>query len=185
MTMKRLTPADYRTMPWKNAGGSTTELVIRPEGGSVSERFRFRVSIAEVNASGPFSAFPGADRHLVVIGGAGMVLQVGAKELPLEPFQPVFFSGDEPTTGALVNGPVRDFNVIVDRERLTAMLSVQRLSAPLSLACGAGGTNVVHVLEGALEGASTGDTLVLEAAHALTPVSGTVRVVLAQVMARA
>lgn len=178
--MLRLTPAQYRTMPWKNGGGSTTELVIRPEGASVSDPFLVRVSIADVATSGPFSRFPGCDRHLVVLEGAGMVLDVAGRALPLEPFRPVFFSGDDAAEGRLVNGPVRDFNVIVDRARLTATLSVSWLAAALHLDAPAGTLNVVYVLDGGLEEAATGETLVLDQPHDVIPSGGPARLVLAR-----
>ncbi|MBL8922070.1 MAG: HutD family protein [Myxococcaceae bacterium] len=182
--MLRLTPRDCRVMPWKNGGGSTTELLIRPEGFSLSERFLFRVSLADVASSGPFSTFEGCDRHLVIVSGTGLRLSVGGRQLALEPFQPVFFSGDDAASGALVDGPVRDFNVIVDRTRATATLVVTQLAAPLWLACAPGETVVVHVLEGALNGATPGDTLVLDASHTVTPAPGPARVVLARISPR-
>ncbi|MCA3013588.1 MAG: HutD family protein [Myxococcaceae bacterium] len=181
----RLTPSQYRTMPWKNGGGATTELVIRPDGASVSERFLFRVSIADVAASGPFSRFPGSDRHLVVIQGEGMTLHLGGARLPLEPFQPVFFSGDDAAEGQLTSGPVRDFNVIVDRARVTASLSVTRVATPLHLDCAPGATNVVHLLEGSLSDAQAGDTLVLDAPVDLHPGAAFSRMVLVQLHPRA
>ncbi len=38
-------------MPWKNGGGVTTEICVSPPSGA----FDWRVSIATVNADGPFS----------------------------------------------------------------------------------------------------------------------------------
>ena len=43
-------------MPWRNGGGTTSEIVVEPGPGG---RFHFRLSIADVEASGPFSGFPG------------------------------------------------------------------------------------------------------------------------------
>src|SRR5947209_7321114 len=105
-------------MPWKNGGGSTTEIAIFPEGSGVSgERFQWRVSIADVVADGPFSRFPGYDRHIMVIEGAGMTLEVEDHgEIDLSrPFLPMSFSGDRDVQGRLNHGPVRDFNLIVAR----------------------------------------------------------------------
>lgn len=182
--MLHLTPRHYRVMPWKNGGGSTTELLIRPEGATLAERFFFRVSMADVASSGPFSTFAGFDRHLVIVSGKGMTLSVGGHALALEPLRPVCFSGDDAASGALVDGPVRDFNVIVERARATATLAVTLLAAPLRLACAPGETVVVHVLEGALEGVAPGDTLALDGPHTLAPERGPVRLVLARISPR-
>jgi environmental stress-induced protein Ves len=165
----RLTPVNARTMPWKNGGGSTTELIIRPEGLGLSERFLYRVSIADVASSGPFSSFPGVDRHLVVIAGAGMTLTLNGRAVPLELHRPVFFSGDDVAAGALLDGPVRDFNLMVDRARASSSLSCVLVTAPMALACAKGETVIVHVLSGALDEAAAGDTLVLDAPQVVRP----------------
>jgi environmental stress-induced protein Ves len=65
-------PLDYARMPWKNGGGQTTEIAVSA-GASLAD-FDWRVSIAEINADGPFSAFAGVDRTLVLLSGAGVRL---------------------------------------------------------------------------------------------------------------
>ena len=62
--------ADHRRMPWKNGGGETVEVIVHPEGASLSD-FGWRVSMATVASDGPFSVFPGIDRTIVVVEGAG------------------------------------------------------------------------------------------------------------------
>lgn len=123
ITTRLLTPADYRTMPWRNGQGVTTEIAAAPDapaqdaGGSPAPPFRWRVSIAEVAASGPFSDFTGYDRTLTVIAGAGLCLDFAAAAEPLmcRPLVPVRFDGGRPAEGRLIDGPVRDFNVMTDR----------------------------------------------------------------------
>jgi environmental stress-induced protein Ves len=181
--MRRLTPAGYRSMPWRNGGGTTTELVIAPEGASVSaERFLYRVSIADVASDGPFSRFDGYDRHIMLLGGAGITLDCGAHgRIDLRaPFEPHAFSGDWDVEGTLVAGAVRDFNLMVDRARATSTLDVQVLEAARSFACGPGSTCIVHVIEGALADAGEGDTLVADAPFELVP-RGTARLAFARI----
>ena len=87
--MHILRAPDYHLMPWKNGGGSTTEIAIYPEASSVSGvPFLWRVSIAEVTVNGPFSSFPGYDRHIMVIEGEGMRLDAGRlhAEMKLDAF---------------------------------------------------------------------------------------------------
>ena len=67
--------ADHRRMPWKNGGGETVEVIVHPEGASLSD-FGWRVSMASVASDGPFSVFPGIDRTLAVLSGNGMALSI-------------------------------------------------------------------------------------------------------------
>lgn len=114
--MRLLDPAHHRVTPWRNGGGSTAEVAVDPPGASL-EAFRWRVSHAQVPASGPFSAFPGVDRTLVVLEGAGLVLCREDGEQRLEgPLALAAFPGDGPTFGRLLGGPCRDFNVMTRRD---------------------------------------------------------------------
>lgn len=157
-------------MPWRNGGGTTTEIAIVPEGAALGERFLYRVSIADVASDGPFSRFDGYDRHIVLLAGAGMTLDCGAHgRIALAPLAPRSFSGDWDVAGALVAGPVRDFNVIVDRARATATLEVCAVEAAQPIDCGPGATCILHVIEGELDGADRGDTLIADAPFDLAP----------------
>jgi hypothetical protein len=123
-----LGPADYREMPWKNGGGSTTELLIAPPGATLAGGFRWRVSMAAVPASGPFSSFPGIDRTLLLVAGNGLDLDHGphGRARLAGPWEPVAFSGDWATQGRLLDGPCRDFNVMTARDRCRHRVTVLR-----------------------------------------------------------
>jgi environmental stress-induced protein Ves len=54
-----LTPRDYRVMPWKNGGGTTTEIWIHPEGAGWDD-FEWRVGIADIGSRGRSRRFPGS-----------------------------------------------------------------------------------------------------------------------------
>jgi environmental stress-induced protein Ves/uncharacterized cupin superfamily protein len=181
--VRRLTPRDYRVMPWRNGGGTTTEVVIEPEGAALfGASFLYRVSLADVAADGPFSRFPGYDRHILLVSGAGMTLSAGANgSIELGALEPRAFPGEWDVHGALVAGPVRDLNVMVDRARASASLEVRELSLPSQLACDPGTTCIVHVLEGALLGADQGDTLVAHRSLSLAPRGARARVAVARV----
>lgn len=110
-----LTPADYRRMPWKNGGGQTLEIATEPPGAG-TESFVWRVSVAEIERDGPFSAFPGVDRTLVLLEGKGMRLTGdGSSQEMRAAFEPVRFPGESGLHCALVDGPTRDFNLMVRR----------------------------------------------------------------------
>jgi environmental stress-induced protein Ves len=114
-TQRVLSPAEYRRMPWKNGGGRTTEIAAYPAGAGF-DAFVWRVSIADVHQSGPFSAFTGVDRTLVLLEGKGMRLAGEGSPLDVHTaFEPVAFAGDEIVQCTLVAGPVRDFNLMVRR----------------------------------------------------------------------
>ncbi|MFJ8136331.1 HutD family protein [Streptomyces sp. NPDC096013] len=111
--MIRVLPASARTaVPWKNGGGVTREIAAWPEGAGMAD-FVCRVSLAEVAADGPFSAFPDVDRTLTVVEGAGMDLTVdGARRLVDTRYAPRDFRGDVPTDCVLLDGPVVNLNVM-------------------------------------------------------------------------
>ena len=50
--------------PWKNGGGTTQEIAGWPAGAGL-DAFGWRVSIACIAASGPFSVFAGIDRSIM------------------------------------------------------------------------------------------------------------------------
>lgn len=111
--MIRFLPASARTaVPWKNGGGVTREIAAWPEGAGMDD-FAWRVSLAEVGADGPFSAFPDVDRTLTVVEGAGMDLTVGGEpQLVNTRYVPRDFRGDVPTDCRLPAGPVVNLNVM-------------------------------------------------------------------------
>ncbi|MFO1316598.1 MAG: HutD family protein [Burkholderiales bacterium] len=111
-----LSPADYRRMPWKNGGGRTLEIATEPPGAGTAS-FVWRVSVADIERDGPFSRFPGVDRTLVLLEGHGMRLTSDGGLLEMRAaFEPVRFPGESALHCALVDGPTRDFNLMVRRD---------------------------------------------------------------------
>jgi environmental stress-induced protein Ves len=97
-------------MPWKNGGGVTHEIFRFPEG---SEHWVWRMSVADVAADGPFSAFPGCTRSLTLLSGAGMRLDFTDRSAELlSPYGSVLFSGEDALSAHLLDGPTTDFNAI-------------------------------------------------------------------------
>jgi uncharacterized protein len=118
-------------MPWKNGGGTTLEAMRVPADGDV---FRWRASVAQINASGPFSDFAGYSRTLVLIQGAGIKLSLaGGPERELREIgQWMEFDGGESAACELLNGPCIDFNLMV-HSSLKAEARVAYLSEPVEL----------------------------------------------------
>jgi uncharacterized protein len=160
----KLPRAGYRAMPWKNGQGVTHEIAREPTAG---EAFLWRLSIAEVAADGDFSLFPGYDRTISVIEGAGMALEfveAPAKRIDRR-FAPFDFSGDWHCRCRLIDGPIRDFNLMVDRGRARGETEVRRLSNEALERDIAEGRLLVYCGEGRLTAggfmAEAGDTLSL------------------------
>jgi uncharacterized protein len=151
--MRLIGPSDHRVMPWKNGHGTTTEIAIDPPDAGLGGGFRWRLSIAAVRRSGPFSAFPGYDRTIMVVEGAGMDLAIGRAPVRRldRLFEPFAFSGDDPAECRLLGGPIRDFNLMVDRSRLRSRLSVFELDPARPVDLPAADHLIVHCFEGAVE----------------------------------
>lgn len=112
MTVRLLPAVERVTVPWKNGGGVTREIVAGPPGAAMDD-FEWRVSLAEVGADGPFSAFAGVDRILTLVEGAGMDLTVGDERRRVDTrYAPQGFPGDLPTDCRLLAGPVVNLNVM-------------------------------------------------------------------------
>jgi environmental stress-induced protein Ves len=144
-----LRAGERAAVPWKNGGGTTREIAAYPHDAG-TDGFDWRVSLAEVSRDGPFSVFPGADRILTVVEGAGLDLDVGgrlrhigARHVPQD------FPGDLPTDCELLAGPVVNLNVMYRRGRASATVAVVRGEHEVPVPAGA------VVLAVALEGEVT------------------------------
>ncbi|MCX7514523.1 HutD/Ves family protein [Frateuria hangzhouensis] len=118
---------DCPARSWKNGQGRTRELAVDPPGAGMDD-FLWRVSVAEVDSAAPFSAFPGIDRTIVLLDGAGfaMALGDGRTHALTEPFAPFAFPGEAQVAVTLAGGATRDFNLMVRRQRARGKVSVWR-----------------------------------------------------------
>lgn len=108
----RVTP-----QPWKNGGGVTRELLRWPANGDAADGagdWRLRLSVADIAADGPFSAFPGVMRWFAVLDGAGVVLSLPDGERTLRPGDaPFCFDGAMAPGCRLLDGPTVDLNLML------------------------------------------------------------------------
>jgi environmental stress-induced protein Ves len=119
-SMRVLRAADRIATPWKNGGGVTREVIAYPPGADL-DAFEWRISLAEIEADGPFSTFPGVDRVLTVIHGAGLMMTVDDRMLALDDASPpLAFAGEAAVTARLTDGPISDLNVMVRRHKWRA-----------------------------------------------------------------
>lgn len=148
---RHLTPADYRVMPWKNGQGTTTEIAAFPPGAGL-DTFTWRISIADIATSGPFSSFPGIDRIVLQTAGDPMTLHhEGHSPRRLTLLSPVRFPGELVTRGEVPTPPVRDFNVMTRRDSAHASVAVHELAPGSTVRVqGAATARIIHVLHGSL-----------------------------------
>ena len=148
MTGPRVLRADeHDRMPWANGGGTTYQVATGPEGADL-ETFDWRVSLADVDAGGPFSSFPGIDRVLMVIDGPGMDLVVDGRFVPLGPLDPLRFDGAADTSCTLTAGPTRDLNLMTRRGRCTGTVDVLPVAGEARLDPVDGGTVLALIVSG-------------------------------------
>lgn len=136
-----LRPEAARRVPWRNGRGTTVEWAIAPAGAEAARLdFDWRVSAAGVVEDGPFSAFPGYDRWIVVTDGEGMTLDHGgaAPSRSLRRGEPYRFDGAWPTSARLLDGPVADLNLMLRRGAAGGDLVVVPGGAEREVVLGAG-----------------------------------------------
>ncbi len=118
---------DVLPSPWRNGGGVTRELVAWPG----PQDWFWRMSVAEVARSGPFSRFEGVQRWFAVLGGAGVRLTLGEHTHELtRDSAPLCFDGASPVDCQLLNGATQDFNLMLRADKAAQM---KRISGTISV----------------------------------------------------
>lgn len=151
----------FKATPWKNGGGITHEAVRVPAAG---DPFRWRVSVAEVGVSGPFSDFSGYHRHMLLLRGAGVRLEFGNGRFGLlrDIGDFVEFDGSLPTHCELIDGQCVDLNLIVSKTLGTPRVRVADLHSPLRQQAPVGELCVICAVSGRTRIATAGaDPIVL------------------------
>lgn len=116
-------PKQFKTIPWKNGLGETTELAIN-NGGKL-DNFDWRLSIASVINDGVFSDFCGYQRNLVLIAGQGLMLQHDDKitDNLVNLLDIASFDGGCKTFGKLTDGVIKDFNIITNKQKILPQIN--------------------------------------------------------------
>jgi environmental stress-induced protein Ves len=135
--------------PWRNGGGVTREIArsMSLDAEASGAGFDWRFSVAEVAEGGPFSSFPGVDRILVLLSGAGIDLDLEGERVELRPpFGAHAFPGETAVVASLVDGPTTDLNVMCRRGAWKAAVELIEEAGALGIPTGA--VALVHVVEG-------------------------------------
>ena len=133
---------------WKNGGGVTYEAIRVPPGG---EPFSWRVSVAHIEKSGPFSDFAGYERRMMLLQGRGLDLTFGdgrRSELR-EMGDWVAFDGAGSPHCDLLDGPCIDLNLMTSQS-LRAAARLEQLQGSLAVGAAPGQTILIFSLAGAL-----------------------------------
>ena len=153
--------ADLRPERWRNGGGTTIEIASGPAGAPGTARaaddWGWRLSIADVERAGDFSAFEGRERVLTVVEGELMVLTVDGREHGLERFRPFRFDGGAPASAVLPTGSIRDLGLITRRGAFAGYVTILELSKKRPLPLGAGQLGVLLQGDAVATGADAGD----------------------------
>ena len=153
--------SSFKASPWKNGGGITHEAAREPADG---DRYRWRVSVAQIEQSGPFSDFAGYRRKMALLRGSGLELRFGdGQQLTLSRVGDLAeFDGAVPAQCNLLHGPCTDFNLIVANEA-TVSARVERLAGAIDVGASELETTLIFAMETALElTRSSGESAQLE-----------------------
>ena len=158
---------DYLRSRWRNGRGWTREICASDahDGG-----WDWRLSIADIEQAGPYSAFPGAMREQVLLRGEGLQLEFadGRRGDLQPPYGRLRFDGDPPPRAA-PDGRAEVFNLIWRPQAVDVDLWHRPLVGPMLFFADPGTRWALHLLAGQarFEGAllpplAQGDTAVLD-----------------------
>ncbi|HEY6621046.1 MAG TPA: HutD family protein [Steroidobacteraceae bacterium] len=158
--LKVIRRSAFTATPWKNGGGITHEAIRVPPTG---DTFLWRVSVAQIDAAGPFSDFSRYDRKMVLLQGGGIALEfAGGEHRALRSVGDwVEFDGATPARCELLDGPCVDLNLMVSQSLRTAA-RVERLCEPTLVAAARGEATLIFGIQGPLSLDCRGESVRLE-----------------------
>ena len=147
--MQILRKASFVASPWKNGAGVTHEIIRVPADGAA---FRWRLSVAQIDKSGPFSDFAGYDRTMVLLRGAGLRLTFdGVSTAVLRQVGDMTkFDGALKTDCQLLSGPCTDLNLMVARSLRNVSARVEHIGAQVLLPKALHGITLIFGITGGL-----------------------------------
>jgi environmental stress-induced protein Ves len=147
----RLLPALGRSrQPWKNGGGSTSEVLLYPPEATFDD-FGWRISVATIEHSGAFSVFPGIERSLHLLSAGEMCLHIDGQEHQIDRHQALrSFAGEAIVSAQLPAGqaPLQVLNVMSKRGSYAHSLRLTEVNGPTELVLN-GDFNVLFIQQGA------------------------------------
>lgn len=129
---------------WANGRGWTREIHREPAADS-PEAALWRLSLADIEEPGPFSLFPGMDRHLLSAAPVPLQLSVDGAPHDLGYTQIISFAGDSEVATTAVHGRAQALNLMT-RRGVRSSLDVLRGDEQVSLS--AASATALVVLDG-------------------------------------
>jgi uncharacterized protein len=159
--MQIVRQSQFKASPWKNGGGITHEAMRVPAQGA----FRWRVSIAHIDASGPFSDFAGYARTMVLLRGSGVSLMLadGSRRSMRAAGDLAQFNGALGVECELLNGPCVDLNLMTAHAMGPPQVRIERLQGSLPYAVRKDESLIVFPIDAPLQvHPSDGNAAILE-----------------------
>jgi environmental stress-induced protein Ves len=159
--MRIIRQTAFTATPWKNGGGITHEAIRVPASG---DPFRWRVSVAHIDRSGPFSDFAAYHRTMVLLRGEGVILNFanGDERVLQQVGDTAEFDGGLTAQCVLTKGPCVDLNLMVTKSLHGARAWVERVKEPLPLPAIPGCVTLVFSMDAAVAVHGDGDSAALE-----------------------
>lgn len=104
----------YDSKPWKNGRGITHDIALIPPNAG-HDNFDLRFALSPITEDGVFSAFPGIERVITLIEGAGLALEFADRQERLEPDASLQFDSALTPFGRPQGGTVMVINVMARR----------------------------------------------------------------------
>lgn len=159
--LKIIRKNSFTATPWKNGGGITHEAIRVP---AVGDPFHWRVSVAHIDASGPFSEFAAHNRRMVLLKGAGIELRFadGVNKTLRQVSELIEFDGAVAAHCELLDGPCVDLNLMTLKSHRVAV-RVERIVESLAWSASLNETTLVFPIDRAMTlEVSNGQSVILQ-----------------------
>lgn len=142
--------AGYTLMPWRNGAGVTQEIAREPAHG---EAFAWRLSLATIGASGPFSSYPGYERVVALVDGRGirLIIKGAAAQVLAARGEHAVFDGGAATDCELLDGACTDLSLMVREPGRINAVTRYRIGGELAMPAAGDTLQALFVLHGAIE----------------------------------
>lgn len=147
----RYLPRDgYTSMPWRNGAGTTREIAREPTQGGI---FAWRLSLASLEVSGPFSSYPGYQRAVALVAGHGFRLNIKdtRTQVLAAPGAHALFAGAAESACELLDGPCTDLSLMVREPGRIDAVTRLRIGAEQTVRAAARTIQALFVLQGKIE----------------------------------
>ena len=130
---------------------------------ATGDPFHWRVSVAHIDTSGPFSEFAAHDRKMVLLKGAGIELRFGdgVKKTLRRVGELIEFDGAVAAHCELLDGPCVDLNLMILKSH-GAAVRVERVVESLELSAAPDETTLLFPISAAMTLSVTGQSVMLQ-----------------------